>query len=538
MAVSMKNLLGALAVAGLAACGPRVERFDVNIVTTACGGASSPMEEVTHFRVRVLGEGIAQPLEATSLIAAPDHSIKVPHIPAGSRRMVEVRAYAGDPAAGGRLVSIGRSVPFEVNAQSDGSADATRLNVFLRKVNGFSQPSSAGSPTACTKLSTPRVGHSATVLPDGKVLIAGGYQLSGKNPLALSSTELFDPDTGAFEPGPDLSHQGRALPRAFHTATLMKNNQVLVWGGETYSLDPSDAVKTTLVASALLYDVDNHIVLSVPSSALPENAARSRHAAVLGENDKVLIVGGMSLQEDPVDHTLVQGVAVDVQWYDRFSNRAYRVAGSPFKRLDMSLASLQEGRVIAVAGGSDGTTLQDEVAFFSYQEPGGFLKMSKSVRLRETRRRAGVAALGSDDALILIGGYTDLSQITPLASSEIVTAHGSEFSISDGPVIQNGRGDMCMVGLADGRVLVIGGRTVDESSGAPRSDSSVELVVPQPQGSPTVLGKEPMKVGRYHHSCTALADGTVLVLGGLRDEGGRQDPLQDAWIFTPDPIDL
>ena len=56
-------------------------------------------------------------------------------------------------------------------------------------------------------------------------------------------------------------------------------------------------------------------------------------------------------------------------------------------------------------------------------------------------------------------------------------------------------------------------------------------------GAITSLGVQPLAVPRYHHTCTALTDGTVLVLGGLRDESGVLEALQDAWIFTPAPLD-
>jgi hypothetical protein len=74
-----------------------------------------------------------------------------------------------------------------------------------------------------------RTEFSATLLLDGRVLVAGGGDLSSRPDegyVALRSTELLDPATGRFDPGPDL-----AEARAGHTATLLAYGRVLVVGG-------------------------------------------------------------------------------------------------------------------------------------------------------------------------------------------------------------------------------------------------------------------------------------------------------------------
>ena len=86
-------------------------------------------------------------------------------------------------------------------------------------------------------LNTGRFGQTATLLPNGKVLVAGG------NPdLATASAELYDPTTGLWTPTGSLNHA-----RAEHTATLLLNGKVLVAGGF------SSGVK---ILEAELYDPD------------------------------------------------------------------------------------------------------------------------------------------------------------------------------------------------------------------------------------------------------------------------------------------
>jgi len=68
---------------------------------------------------------------------------------------------------------------------------------------------------------TARENHSATLLPNGKVLIAGGYGTNG-----LSTAEVYDPATGAWAPTGAMTTN-----RYYHTATLLFSGKVLVTGG-------------------------------------------------------------------------------------------------------------------------------------------------------------------------------------------------------------------------------------------------------------------------------------------------------------------
>ena len=81
--------------------------------------------------------------------------------------------------------------------------------------------SSAGSMT------DGRQQHTATLLRDGRVFIAGGYWSDGQKWAVQSSTEIYDPATGNFSPTGSMG-----APRDGHTATLLDDGRVLIAGGE------------------------------------------------------------------------------------------------------------------------------------------------------------------------------------------------------------------------------------------------------------------------------------------------------------------
>ena len=117
-------------------------------------------------------------------------------------------------------VSAGQTT---IQASYDAIAGSTTLVVGA----GFA---STGSMTA------PRYLHTATLLNNGTVLVAGGYDASGD----LTSAELYDPVAGAFAATGSMT-----TAREAHTATLLNNGKVLIAGGYSGG---------NFLASAELYD--------------------------------------------------------------------------------------------------------------------------------------------------------------------------------------------------------------------------------------------------------------------------------------------
>ena len=120
-------------------------------------------------------------------------------------------------------------------------------------------------------MTTSRDFHTATLLPNGQVLVAGGYNFTGGD---LSSAELFNPVTGIWTPTGALH-----TARYSHTATLLPSGKVLVAGGYN-GPNPS--------TSAELYDPASR---TWTATGAMQNG-RFNHTATLLFNGKVLVAGG------------------------------------------------------------------------------------------------------------------------------------------------------------------------------------------------------------------------------------------------------
>lgn len=140
---------------------------------------------------------------------------------------------------------------------------------------------STGRWTATGSMIHPRANHTATLLPDGNVLVAGGSKppnLSGPEEpsMTLDSAEIYDPQRGTW-----TSTESMPVPRAFHTATLLSDGTVLVAGGGSDEYEAS-------VSSAELYDPRTGRWMSGGNMSI----ARNRCTASLLLDGSVLIAGG------------------------------------------------------------------------------------------------------------------------------------------------------------------------------------------------------------------------------------------------------
>jgi N-acetylneuraminic acid mutarotase len=144
--------------------------------------------------------------------------------------------------------------------------------------------------TATCPMALERYWHTATMLENGKVLVAGGYNNPNSVLTATNTAELYDPTVSCSSPTTPWSSAGTMnSSRAAHTATKLVetapevSNKVLITGGE-YASSPSYSYR----ASAEIYDESTNSWTSTSSM----DTARAYHTASLTSAGKVLIMGG------------------------------------------------------------------------------------------------------------------------------------------------------------------------------------------------------------------------------------------------------
>src|SRR5262249_33293371 len=125
-------------------------------------------------------------------------------------------------------------------------------------------------------LNIARTGHTATLLPGGKILVAGGGRIDNARAEIFNSAELYDPATGVWSLTGNLN-----TPRWHHTATLLPSGKVLVAGGYTPS-------SSTLTNTAELYDP----ATGAWSQTGNMNKPRAEHSATLLRSGEGLTVAG------------------------------------------------------------------------------------------------------------------------------------------------------------------------------------------------------------------------------------------------------
>ncbi len=252
-----------------------------------------------------------------------------------------------------------------------------------------------GLITTTGSLREGRTGHTATRLPNGKVLVAGGsYQISGTRnpdgsftpcpPLTICpdvltiypAGELYEPTTGTFAATGSL-----ATGRTGHTATLLANGKVLIAGGYY-----GDALPATFPAAAELYDPAMGVFTATGSLA---TGGRSGHTATLLPNGKVLIAGGGN-----------GGVsAPGSELYDPATGGFTSTGSLVTERAGHTAALLANGKVL-IAGGIGNSTYLSSAELYdpatgNFTATGGFT----------TARSEHTATLLTNDMVLLSGGY-------------------------------------------------------------------------------------------------------------------------------------
>jgi len=315
-------------------------------------------------------------------------------------------------------------------------------------------------PATGLTMTTARAAHTATLLSDGKVLIAGGSGAASFKQLARA--ELYDPSTGAFTSTGDM-----ITPRARHTATLLANGKVLIAGGVI------DTQQGTYLASAEIYDPSTGAFTATGNMIAGAGWSRS----ILLPDGRVLIA------EDS-----------NAEIYNPATGTFALAGGYSSSGVQVDTATLlADGGALVV-----GCAAQCGVGTADRFDPKG--DSFSATGPRQAWYTVSTATLLTNNTVLFVegndSGLPDDAEIYDPVSSTFThigyTYYVHEYSTA--------------TRLPDGTVLIAGGQQPGGNGGA-----TVESYAP---ATGNFAPAASLTVGRHGHTATLLGDGTVLLAGG------------------------
>jgi hypothetical protein len=320
------------------------------------------------------------------------------------------------------------------------------------------------SPSAA--MTTARYFPAASPLPDGRILIAGGFDGSS----VLNSTEIYNPATNSFAPGPSMS-----TGRAGSAAAPLPDGRILIAGGEDGS---------AYLNSTEIYNPATNSFAAGPSMT----SARSVPAAAALPDGRILIAGGSN------------GPASRLSSTDIYSPTGNSFTAGPAMstvRFAAVAAPLPDGRIM-IAGGETDTSFLASTEIYNP----GTNNFTPGPTMPSGRSRLAAAPL-PDGRILMAGGENGY-----LAWTEIYNPATNNFT--PGPSMSTGRTGLAAAPLPDGRILVVGGidgfsvvNSTEVYNTAPTVRSSGGQFVWQPIGTTsavrqvgvTNLGSQVMRIG-------------------------------------------
>lgn len=316
-----------------------------------------------------------------------------------------------------------------------------------------------------------RAAHTATLLGDGRLLVAGGCAVDGCTAATATTVLVSRGSRDGAVVGPELLQA-----RDAHTATRLPTGQVLVVGGFGGEGQPP-------LASAELFDPDVPGWTSVGALA----TGRGGHAAVLLGPDRVLVAGGWT---GPRHYT------AGVEIFDPGRRRFAPGPSLPVAVDGLAAARLPDGRVLITGGQREPGVASDQAVVV-----GADGRSSRQVGpLLQARFKHVMVALPSGEVLV-VGGTPD--DRTLLTETEIYDPTTTRFR--PGPRLSSGRYKLAgsATVLPDGRVAVAGGGPGVEVIDLDRDRAEPVLAAGSEWGSfstASVVGDRLQVIGGYDRS--------------------------------------
>ena len=356
--------------------------------------------------------------------------------------------------------------------------------------------------TRAAPMAMPRGNPTITRLPNGNVLVVGGYLGGSLNPDPLGGAELYNSATGVWTsagtPGANLTG---------HTATLLANGEVLVVGGE------GNVVSSTR---------DNGPASKAWVHAADSGSGHYNHTATLLANGEVLVAGGQA-GVSHAGHDTNTYVSDGAELYDPANDRWRPADHLITGRTAHTATLLANGKVLVVGGWDSRVTILGSAEL--YDPVAGTWQPTGSLHIP---RAYHTATLLHDGRVLVVGGSASLISGEVLASAELYDPASGIWQPTGSSVTARIYHTATL--LHDGRVLVVGG----SDRAALGADGN--LFVSAELYDPTAGAWQPtasLHTGRQFHTATVLRDGRVLVAGGesgcLPASAEIYDPATSAW---------
>lgn len=339
-----------------------------------------------------------------------------------------------------------------------------------------------GVVSAIRGMTSKRAAHTATLLNNGKVLIAGGFVAGGGS---LASAEVFDPAAKTF-----TSAESMTVARASHTATRLPNGKVLISGG--YNGD--------YLHSAEVYDPATNRFTSAGRMV----TSRSGHVATVLNNGKILLAGGTG-----TGWTFL----ADAELYDPLINSFTATGGMATARESHTATLLGDGKVL-ITGGHKGR--RSEITIYTSAEiynPGsGTFTVTGNLTVKRHKHDATRLA---DGRVLIIGGSDERDGDGAYRNAEVFDpANGNFTAVKNNMNTARYKLQGTAILLKSGRVLIAGGANRAE--------------VFNPATNSFALADGDMGTKRLFATATLLKDGQVLITGGYHDGNSVSDR---AWVY-------
>lgn len=312
----------------------------------------------------------------------------------------------------------------------------------------FIYPTQATIYDPITKLWTPagnlsmaRTGHTATLLPNEKVLVVGGYYREGDQIGIVPTAELYDPATNTW-----TLVASPISARASHTSTLLPNGKVLIAGGDDANFSALNGVE--------IYD----FATNGWKSASPLLVARKGHTATMLPSGKVLVVGGMTSDGN---------IGATAELYDFATNKSTTVATPPIGAYRSSATLLSSGNVLLVAEDFKTNLTTVSTLYNSNTDT-----WTSAVRLSTSHYLHSATRLSNGKVLIVGGARMGVRPVySPTDIVELYDPQSDTWAVTNS-LPQGPRMAHTTTILSDGAVLVVGGQ---DGVSAPYTSASAAL---------------------------------------------------------------